>query len=118
MKVWYKNSDPTKVISFGKSSGEADESSFEYAGEPAHGLDHAFYYITGGNTLVSKSKAEIDQNRANSQTADQQAQTKLETRLAAARGHAANGIPSTQSELKAAVNLLYKILNDKGILGG
>ncbi len=66
MKVWYKDSDPTKVISFGKSSGESGESHF--IAKPQE-LDHEFYTIGAGPSLVRKDQAVIDQIIADRATA-------------------------------------------------
>ncbi|VAX17056.1 hypothetical protein MNBD_NITROSPINAE04-866 [hydrothermal vent metagenome] len=63
MKIWYKNSDPTKVISFGKDSGEADESFFKHDGEPVYGFDHKLYDIVNG-VLVAKSQKAVDAIKA------------------------------------------------------
>lgn len=117
MKIWFKNSDPTKVISFGKSVGSGGEAYFEHVDEPVHGLDHDFYDITGGNTLVAKSLPVVDQIKADRVTAARQTATDREARLLTARDHAANGTPDTQPGQQKAIDLLYQILDDKGMLG-
>ena len=65
MKVWYKNIDPTKIISFGKSVGNADESSFDVdvpATIDTDSYDMEFYETAPGppKALVRKSQAAID----------------------------------------------------------
>lgn len=117
MKIWFKNTDPTVIISIGKSKGEADESFFEHDGSLAHGMDNEFYDISGGNTLVAKSQVDVDAIKATRTQTAQQAKVEHEARLETARGHLANGIPSTQPEQQKAIDLLYKILSDKGLLG-
>jgi len=58
IKVWYRNDDPQKVISFGKSSGGADESCLECQIPADFIPDHDFYLIVDG-ILVRKSQEEI-----------------------------------------------------------
>ncbi|VAX24853.1 hypothetical protein MNBD_NITROSPINAE03-2038 [hydrothermal vent metagenome] len=118
MKVWFNNSEPTKVISLGKSVGDVDETFFEHDGELAHGVVHDYYTISNRDTLVPRSKAAVDQARAAKVAAKTQMAADREARLYKAKNHAANGIPSTQPGLQAAVNLLYKMLDDKGMLDG
>ena len=55
-KIWYKNSDPTKIISTGKSVGNPDESFIESSILPD---DDEFYRIQN-SIIVRKSQAEID----------------------------------------------------------
>ncbi|KKL94129.1 hypothetical protein LCGC14_1867750, partial [marine sediment metagenome] len=58
-RIWYKNSDPTVVISTGKSSGGTDESFFLSDIKPD---DDEFYTIGQGppQVLVRKSQGDID----------------------------------------------------------
>ena len=58
-KIWYKNSDPTVVISTGKSVGNADEAYFLSDIKPD---DDAFYTIDQGppQILVRKNQMDID----------------------------------------------------------
>jgi len=84
----------------------------------AHGVVHDYYTISNRDTLVPRSKTVVDRARAAKAVAEAKMVADVEARFYKAKNHAVNGIPSTQPGLQAAVNLLYKILDDKGILGG
>lgn len=66
MKIWYRDSDKTKVISFNKSVGESGEGTFDAS--PLQEMDHDFYEIqwSGANpgdgvpSLNRLSQAVID----------------------------------------------------------
>ena len=56
VKIWYKNSDPTRIISTGKSIGNPDESFIESSIFP----DDDEFYLIQNSIIVRKSQAEID----------------------------------------------------------
>ena len=68
MKIWYKNAEPTVIISTGKTVGEADESFFLSDIKPE---DDEFYTIDQGppQVLVRKVQSAIDAIKAARQQA-------------------------------------------------
>jgi hypothetical protein len=59
-KIWYKNNDPTKIISTGKSVGNPDESYFESDILPDDDELYIIDHSGPGPVLARKSQAEID----------------------------------------------------------
>ena len=78
MKIWYKDAEPSVIISFGKSVGVEGESFFD-ADFPVE-TDHEFYNIDQGppKTLVKKPQNEIDAILAARQAAGIKARLKRE----------------------------------------
>ncbi|HED37164.1 MAG TPA: hypothetical protein ENI76_02815 [Ignavibacteria bacterium] len=100
MKIWFKNNDPTKVISFEKTVGEPDETSFESDITFKHGFNPAFYDIANG-TLIPKTQTVVDALKAQEVTIDNARKVVKANRVANLKAQLRN---KTRSQLSAYID--------------